>query len=58
VDVPAPGGWDVARLEEEMSAIAATGRLAALSLCCGNPRRDIDGQSTRAYLAGLEALLR
>ena len=58
VDVPAPGGWDVARLHDEMSAIAATGRLAALSLCCGNPRRDIGGQSTRAYLAGLQSLLR
>jgi arginase len=57
VDVPAVDGWDVARLQDEMAAVAATGRLAALSLCCGNPRRDIEGQSTRAYLAGLEALL-
>jgi arginase family enzyme len=57
VDVPASGGWDVARLRDEMSAIAATGRLVALSLCCGNPHRDIDGLSTRAYLAGLEPLL-
>jgi arginase family enzyme len=57
VDVPAVDGWDVARLQEEMAAVAATGRLVALSLCCGNPRRDIEGQSTRAYLAGLEALL-
>ena len=37
--------------------MAASGRLVALSLCCGNPRRDVDGQSTRAYLAGLEPLL-
>jgi arginase len=57
VDVPAVGGWDIARLRDEMSAVAATGRVVALSLCCGNPRRDIDGQSTRAYLAGLEPLL-
>ena len=57
VDVPAPGGWDVARLREEMSAVAASGRLVALSLCCGNPRIDVDGQSTRAYLEGLEPLL-
>ena len=57
VDVPAAGGWDVARLREEMAIVAASGRLVALSLCCGNPRRDVDGQSTRAYLAGLEPLL-
>jgi arginase len=57
VDVPADGGWDVARLRDEIAAIAATRRVAALSLCCGNPRRDVDGQSVRAYLAGLEPLL-
>jgi arginase len=58
VDVPAEGGWDVARLREEMAAVAATGRVVALSLCCGNPRSDVGGQSARAYLAGLEPLLR
>ena len=58
VDVPAPGGWDVARLQGEMAIVAASGRLAALSLCCGNPRRDSDGRSTQAYLQGLEILLR
>ena len=47
--------WDAARLRGEMSTVAATGRLVALSLCCGNPRRDVDGQSTRAYLAGTGA---
>ena len=57
VDVPAVDGWDVARLRGEMATVAATGRLAALSLCCGNPRRDVDGRSTRAYLASLEPLL-
>jgi arginase len=57
VDVPAVDGWNVARLRNEMAAVSATGRLVALSLCCGNPRRDVEGQSTRAYLAGLEPLL-
>ena len=57
VDVPAVDGWDVARLRDEMATVAATGRLVALSLCCGNPRRDVDGRSARAYLAGLEPLL-
>jgi arginase len=57
VDVPADGGWDVPKLRREMASIAATGRVAALSLCCGNPRRDVDGMSVRAYLAGLAPLL-
>ena len=57
VDVPAVGGWDVPRLRDEMAAIAATGRLVAVSLCCGNPRSDIEDRSTRAYLAGLEPVL-
>jgi arginase len=57
VDVPAADGWDVARLHDEMAAVAATGRLVALSLCCGNPRLDVGGRSARAYLAGLEPLL-
>jgi arginase len=57
VDVPAPGGWDISRLRDEMSAIAATGRVVAVSLCCGNPRSDLDGRSTRAYLAGLAPVL-
>jgi arginase len=56
VDVPAINGWDVARLRDEMARVADSGRLVALSLCCGNPRRDSDGRSTRAYLAGLEPL--
>lgn len=58
VDVPAVGGWDVARLRDELAVVAATGRLTALSLCCGNPRRDVDDRSVRAYLAGLEPVLR
>ena len=42
VDVPAGGGWDVPRLRDEMAAIADTGRLVAVSLCCGNPRSDVE----------------
>jgi arginase len=57
VDVPAAGGWDGARLRDEMASVADAGRLVALSLCCGNPRRDVGGRSVRAYLAGLEPLL-
>jgi arginase len=57
VDVPAVGGWDVARLRDEMAALADTGRVVAVSLCCGNPRSDVDGRSVQAYLAGLAALL-
>jgi arginase len=57
VDVPAPDGWDVARLRDEMRTLAATGRVVAVSLCCGNPRSDVEGRSTRAYLAGLEPVL-
>ncbi|MEO9174345.1 MAG: arginase family protein [Gaiellales bacterium] len=57
VDVPAPDGWSVERLRDEIAAIAATGRLAAISLCCGNPRRDEDGRSARAYLDGLAPVL-
>jgi arginase len=57
VDVPAPGGWDVARLRAEIAALAATGRVLAISLCCGNPRRDDANRSARAYLDGLAPLL-
>jgi arginase family enzyme len=57
VDVPAPGGWDVARLRAELAAVAATDRVLAISLCCGNPRRDEANRSARAYLDGLAPLL-
>jgi arginase family enzyme len=57
VDVPAAGGWDVPRLRDEMAAIADTGRLVAVSLCCGNPRSDVENRSAKAYLAGLAPLL-
>jgi arginase len=57
VDVPAPDGWDVARLRAEIGLLAASRRVTAVSLCCGNPRKDVDGRSARAYLDGLAPLL-
>jgi arginase len=53
VDFPAPGGWRSAHLDAEMAALAATGRVVGVSLCCGNPRRDPDGRSARAYARAL-----
>ena len=43
VDFPAPGGWRLSARVDEMAALAATGRVVGVSLCCGNPRRDPDG---------------
>jgi arginase len=57
VDFPAPGGWRLPRLVDEMTALAATGRVVGVSLCCGNPRRDPDGRSAAAYARALEPLL-
>jgi arginase len=54
VDFPAPGGWRSPRLNAEMEALAATGRVVGVSLCCGNPRRDPDGRSARAYASALQ----
>jgi arginase len=39
-DFPAPGGWSGGRLLDECRTLAATGRIAGISVCCGNPRRD------------------
>ena len=41
-----------------MAALAATGRVVGVSLCCGNPRRDPDGRSAAAYARALEPLPR
>jgi arginase len=57
VDFPAPGGWRSAHLDAEMAALAATGRVVGVSLCCGNPRRDPDGRSARAYARALQPFL-
>ena len=53
VDFPAPGGWSGERLDAEMAALAATGRVVGVSVCCGNPRRDPDGRGARAYARAL-----
>ena len=34
---PAPGGWSVARMREEVAALAASGRVVALSICPSAP---------------------
>src|SRR5690242_15122685 len=57
VDFPAPDGWSGTRLDAEMAALAATGRVVGVSLCCGNPRRDPDGRGARAYARALGPLL-
>ena len=57
VDFPAPAGWSGARLDAEMAALAATGRVVGVSLCCGNPRRDPDGRGARAYVRALQPFL-
>ena len=57
VDFPAPGGWRSPHLDAEMAALAATGRVVGVSLCCGNPRRDPDGRSAQAYARALQPFL-
>ncbi|HEY2788030.1 MAG TPA: arginase family protein [Gaiellales bacterium] len=57
VDFPAPGGWSTERLTAEVAALHATGRVAGVSVCCGNPRRDPDGRSARAYARSLRPFL-
>jgi arginase len=57
VDFPAPGGWNGERLVDEVAALAATGRVVGVSVCCGNPRRDPDGRSARAYARALGPLI-
>jgi arginase len=56
VDFPAPGGWSGGRLDAEIAALAATGRVVGVSVCCGNPSRDPDGRSARAYARALQPL--
>ena len=57
VDFPAPDGWSGPRLDAEMEALAATGRVVGVSLCCGNPSRDPDGRGARAYARALQPFL-
>jgi arginase len=58
VDFPAPGGWSTERLRDELAVLADSGRVVGVSVCCGNPKRDPDGRSARAYAGALEPLLR
>ena len=57
VDFPAPDGWSGARLDGEVAALAASGRVVGVSVCCGNPRRDPDGRAAQAYARALQPLL-
>jgi arginase len=57
VDFPAPGGWSAARLVDECATLAATGRVVAVSVCCGNPELDPDGIGARHYAAAVRALV-
>lgn len=52
----APGGPSVATLEKVLARIAATGRLAAVSLSSWNTELDTDGTSRRVTMALLERL--
>ena len=57
VDFPAPGGWSAARLVDECAVLAASGRVVAVSVCCGNPELDPDGIGARHYAAAVRALV-
>ncbi len=57
VDFPAPGGWTAEEFRAECAALNASGRVVAVSVCCGTPAKDRDGRGARAYAAAVEALL-
>ena len=54
---PAPGGPGAAHLQAVFRRLAATGRLAAVSLCAWNPARDPDRTTERTVLAAFDALI-
>jgi arginase len=56
-DFPAQGGWSAERLSAELDALAATGRLVGISVCCGNPRRDPERRGARALAGALAPLV-
>jgi arginase len=56
-DFPAPGGWSAERLGRELDALASSGRLVGISVCCGNPRRDPEGRGARALAGALAPLV-
>ncbi|MFV2093126.1 MAG: hypothetical protein ACC634_08575, partial [Hyphomicrobiales bacterium] len=53
---PVPGGPGAALVEDVFRHLAATGRIAAVSVSSWNPALDIDGASARVGLAALAAL--
>lgn len=58
VDFPAPGGWSADRLRTEVATALADDRVVGVGVCCGNPRRDVDGRGTTALAAALRPLVR
>ncbi len=57
VDFPAPGGWSADRLQAEVAMALADGRVVGVGVCCGNPRRDVDGRGTSALAATVRPLV-
>ena len=53
----AAGGPSVAELRRVFTHLAASGRIAAVSLSSWNPELDVDGRSRQAALSLLESLL-
>jgi arginase len=57
VDYPSPGGPSAAELEAVFRSIAATGKLAAVSMAAWNPALDADGRTRRTCLRLLSVLI-
>jgi arginase len=55
-DFPAPGGWTAERFAGDLADAIDGRELVAVSVCCGNPRRDADGSGFRAIAAALAPL--
>jgi arginase len=49
---PAPGGWDVVRMQAEMAVLAASGRVVALSICPSAPPA-LDAEGLRPLVDAL-----
>jgi arginase len=57
VDFPAEGGWSAERLRGEVATALDDGRVVGVGVCCGNPRRDVEGRGTAALATALRPLL-
>ncbi|CAA9540741.1 MAG: Arginase [uncultured Thermoleophilia bacterium] len=57
VDFPAPGGWPADRLRDEVATALADARVVGVGVCCGNPRRDVDGRGTAGLARAVRPLL-